>query len=557
MWSNRWPATSTWNWSGCSRRPDGGITAEDVAAAVDERTAVVTLSHIAYHSGYLADAKAITEIAHQAGALLVWDLCHSVGSTEIALDDWDVDFAVGCTYKFVGAGPGRTGVHATSTPGTTSTSTSRSGGGSAAGIPSRWSRDIVAAPGIRSMLSGTPAIPGILAVREGAAVIAEAGIRAIRAKAVALTEMVISLTDEWLVPQGFSLGSPRDSARRGAHVSINRPDARQVCAELIEAGVLADFRAPDTIRIGLSPLPTGFTEVWDAMDVIREADGLADAARRHRVRRCCRPTGPGSPGSLIVSFAGSYLRELGGWIAVADLIRCLSSVELSEPSVRQALVRLKSRGFLAAERRVRRGRLPADRRRPARPGHRRPADLPAGDGHRRGRLGAGRVLGAGDRPAPAASTAHRTVLAGIRHGQPRCVDRAAAAGRPHQGAARRCRAGRYVTWFGAQHLTEIDVAAWWDLDALRGAVRERSWPSTDRADADASRPDVTDEQAFAELPAADRRLAAVPPAGPRAARRRCCPPTGRPGPRGNSSTGCASQLVGGRAAATSAPSPAG
>ena len=119
------------------------------------------------------------------------------------------------------------------------------------------------------MLSGTPAIPGILAVREGAAVIAEAGIPAIRAKAVALTEMVISLTDEWLIPQGFSLGSPRAAERRGAHVSINRPDARQVCSELIEAGVLADFRAPQTIRIGLSPLPTGFTEVWDAVDLIR------------------------------------------------------------------------------------------------------------------------------------------------------------------------------------------------------------------------------------------------------------------------------------------------
>ena len=128
----------------------------------------------------------------------------------------------------------------------------------------------VPANGVRSMISGTPAVLGILAVREGAAVIAEAGIGAIRAKAVALTEMVIALTDEWLVPQGFSLGSPRDSSRRGGHVSINRSDAREVCGRLIEAGVLADFRAPETIRIGLSPLPTSFTEVWDSLDVIRK-----------------------------------------------------------------------------------------------------------------------------------------------------------------------------------------------------------------------------------------------------------------------------------------------
>jgi kynureninase len=247
---------------------DGGITADDVAAAVDDRTAVVTLSHIAYGSGYLADAKSITEIAHRAGALLVLDVCHSVGSTEIALDDWDIDFAVGCTYKFVGAGPGA--------PAFSYVNARHHEyldqpiwGWLGRQDSFEMEQGYRAAPGIRSMLSGTPAIPGILAVREGAAVIAEAGIPAIRAKAIALTEMVISLTDEWLLPQGFSLGSPRDHARRGAHVSINRPDARQVCADLIDAGVLADFRAPHTIRIGLSPLPTGFTEVWDAMDAIR------------------------------------------------------------------------------------------------------------------------------------------------------------------------------------------------------------------------------------------------------------------------------------------------
>ena len=246
----------------------GGITADEVAAAVDDRTAVVTLSHIAYGSGYLADAKAIAEIAHRAGALLVLDVCHSVGSTEIALDDWDIDFAVGCTYKFVGAGPGA--------PAFSYVNARHHEhldqpiwGWLGRQDSFEMEQGYLAAPGIRSMLSGTPAIPGILAVREGAAVIAEAGIPAIRAKAVALTEMVISLTDEWLVPQGFSLGSPRERARRGAHVSINRPDARQVCADLIAAGVLVDFRAPHTIRIGLSPLPTGFTEVWDAMDAIR------------------------------------------------------------------------------------------------------------------------------------------------------------------------------------------------------------------------------------------------------------------------------------------------
>lgn len=249
--------------------PGSGITTEDVAAVVDEHTAVVTLSHVAYHSGYLADAGAITEIAHQAGALVVWDLCHSVGSSDILLDEWDVDFAVGCTYKFVGAGPGAPALIYVNRKHHEHLD-QPIWGWLGRRDSFEMEQGFIPANGVRSMISGTPAVLGILAVREGAAVIAEAGIGAIRAKAVALTEMVVSLTDQWLVPQGFSLGSPRDSSRRGGHVSINRTDARQVCARLIEAGVLADFRTPETIRIGLSPLPTSFTEVWDSVDVIRK-----------------------------------------------------------------------------------------------------------------------------------------------------------------------------------------------------------------------------------------------------------------------------------------------
>jgi len=248
--------------------PGTGITVDDISAVIDEQTAVVTLSHVAYHSGYLADCRAITDIAHQAGALVVWDLCHSVGSSEIELDAWDVDFAVGCTYKFVGAGPGA--------PALCYVNSQHHDhidqpiwGWLGRKDSFEMEQGYLPAAGVRAMLSGTPPLLGVLAVREGAAVIADAGIGAIRAKAVALTEMVVSLTDEWLVPQGFSLGSPRQAERRGAHVSINRDDARQVCGRLIEAGVLADFRTPSTIRIGLSPLPASFTEVWDAVDTIR------------------------------------------------------------------------------------------------------------------------------------------------------------------------------------------------------------------------------------------------------------------------------------------------
>jgi kynureninase len=247
---------------------DGGVTVEDVAAAVDEQTAVVTLSQIAYQSAYLADAPAITRVAHAAGALVVWDLCHSVGSTEIELDAWDVDFAVGCTYKFVGAGPGAPALLYANRRHHDRLDQPIWGW-----LGRRDSFEMeqgyVPAAGIRAMMSGTPPLLGLLAVREGAAVIAEAGIGAIRAKAVALTELTIAYAREHLVPLGFSIASPADPARRGGHVTIARADARDLSARLIDAGVLIDFRAPQGIRIGLSPLPTSFTEVWDALEVIR------------------------------------------------------------------------------------------------------------------------------------------------------------------------------------------------------------------------------------------------------------------------------------------------
>jgi kynureninase len=247
----------------------GGIGVADVAAVLDDDVAVLTMSHIAYRSGYLADARAITAAAHGAGALVVWDLCHSVGSVPIELDTWDVDFAVGCTYKFLGAGPGAPAfsyVNARHQAHLDQPIWGWLGRRDAFEMEQGY----VPAPGIRSMISGTPSVLGILAVREGARVVADAGIHAIRAKVVALTEMVIALADEWLIPLGFGIGSPRDADRRGGHVSITRSDARELCAKLTDVGVLPDFRTPDAIRIGLSPLPITFTEVWDALSVLRD-----------------------------------------------------------------------------------------------------------------------------------------------------------------------------------------------------------------------------------------------------------------------------------------------
>jgi kynureninase len=128
-------------------------------------------------------------------------------------------------------------------------------------------------PGIRAWLTGTPGIPALAAVDEGVALVEEAGIGRIQAKGVALTDYAIALFDARLAPLGFELGSPRDPTRRGAHVAVRRHDARRLTAGLIAAGVVPDFREPDSIRLGLSPLTTSFADVRLGIDRLRDLAG--------------------------------------------------------------------------------------------------------------------------------------------------------------------------------------------------------------------------------------------------------------------------------------------
>jgi kynureninase len=120
------------------------------------------------------------------------------------------------------------------------------------------------------MLSGTPPVLALTAVQSGVELVIEAGIDAIRSKAIALTEFAIALADRWLAPLGVTIGSPRDSARRGAHVALVHPAARVLSKRLMERGVIVDFRTPDAIRVGLSPLSTSFADVRDGLGVLRK-----------------------------------------------------------------------------------------------------------------------------------------------------------------------------------------------------------------------------------------------------------------------------------------------
>jgi kynureninase len=243
--------------------PVAGPQPADVAAALaahPEDVALITLSHVNYRSAAIADMATITALTHDTGALSLWDLSHSAGSIEVDLEAAGADLAIGCTYKYLNGGPGA--------PAWLYIRHSLQGelrnpiqGWFGQHDQFAMGQGYDPEPGIRAWLVGTPGIIALAAVEEGVRLAAEAGIDRIRAKGVALTEYAIALFDDRLAGLGFTLGSPRDPARRGAHVAIRHPDARRLTAELIRGGIIPDFRAPDSVRLGLSPLTTAFRDV--------------------------------------------------------------------------------------------------------------------------------------------------------------------------------------------------------------------------------------------------------------------------------------------------------
>jgi kynureninase len=249
-----------------------GISADSgaLSAAIDERTAVVILSHVVFKSGYLYDATAVTERAHAVGALVLWDLSHAVGAVPVELDWWGADLAVGCTYKYLNGGPGspaflyvrRALQENVSSP---------IWGWHGQRQPFAFDLNYTPAEGVSRFLAGTPPILSLLALEPALDLTLQAGIDRIRQKSVRLTSYLVDLYDAMLAPMGFTLGSPRDPDRRGSHVSIRHPDAYRINRALIEEmRVVPDFREPDNIRLGLPPLYTSFTDVWQTVERIRQ-----------------------------------------------------------------------------------------------------------------------------------------------------------------------------------------------------------------------------------------------------------------------------------------------
>lgn len=249
--------------------PQVGVTVDDVARVVGPRTGVVLLSHVAYKSARITDLPAITRVAHEAGALVLWDLSHAAGAVPIGLDEHAVDLAVGCTYKFLNGGPGSP-AYAYVARRHQSRLRQPITGWMGHAEPFVMGPAHEPGSGMRGFLSGTPAVLGMVGIADTVDLIERVGLAAVRAKGVALGRFVIDAVDARLARHGVRLASPREDSRRGAHVTLAHPRSRDLCAQLWRDGIIPDFREPDAIRFGLAPLSTSFGEVARALTRLDE-----------------------------------------------------------------------------------------------------------------------------------------------------------------------------------------------------------------------------------------------------------------------------------------------
>jgi kynureninase len=248
--------------------PVEGLDLRVLRAALNDEVALLALSHVAYRSGALLDMAEVTRMAHDCGALVIWDVSHSAGSVCVPLESSGADLAVGCTYKYLNGGPG-----APSFVYVRSAHQERLRQPLWGWFGHRQQFAMAGAfepaEGIESFLVGIPSILSTVAIEPGVRCIADAGIERLQAKGRQLTALIVALADAWLAPHGFAVASPRDPARRGAHVTLRHPRAKEFVRALIARGVTPDFRPPDMIRLGPAPLYTRFVDVWDAMERLR------------------------------------------------------------------------------------------------------------------------------------------------------------------------------------------------------------------------------------------------------------------------------------------------
>ncbi|WP_167615481.1 kynureninase [Maribellus sediminis] len=250
------------------------IETDEIKSKITENTALVVLSLVAFKSAFMYQLDEITEHAHKMGALVLLDLSHAAGAVEIKLNQNNVDLAVGCTYKYLNGGPGSPAflfvrhdlqekLH------------SPIQGWFGDAQPFEFDLNYRPAPGIRKFLTGTPPVLNLMAIEPGLDIINEAGIKNIHKKSIQLSDFFLSLVESQLSQLGFELGSPTNPGKRGSHIALKHPEAYRICQALIQPKsssikVIPDFREPDNIRFGFTPLYTTFTEVWQTVQRMQE-----------------------------------------------------------------------------------------------------------------------------------------------------------------------------------------------------------------------------------------------------------------------------------------------
>ena len=242
---------------------------DQLASAIDADTAVVMLTHVNYRTGYQHDMRAVSALAHGAGALIVWDLAHSAGAVPLDLNADGADLAVGCTYKYLNGGPGAPAfiwVPAKHQPRFQQPLSGWWGHAK----PFAMAPHFAPTDGIGRALCGTQPIASLAMVECGLDIFDQTDMAALRSKSLALTDLFIALVEQRCASHPLTLVTPREHARRGSQVSFAHPHGYAVMQALIARGVIGDYREPSIMRFGFTPLYTSFTEVWDAVDILRD-----------------------------------------------------------------------------------------------------------------------------------------------------------------------------------------------------------------------------------------------------------------------------------------------
>lgn len=268
------------------------IPDQEVNDKITNNTALVALTQVAFKSAFMYDIQKVTDLAHQRGALVLWDLSHSVGAVPLELNDWDVDLAVGCTYKYLNGGPGssaflyvRKELQDKLNPSIW--------GWFADQDPFAFNLEFTPADSISRFQISTPHILSLAGIEPALEILLEAGMDNLRGKSIKQTDYLIYLAQEMLLSLDFKIGSPLDSGQRGSHVSLRHPEAYRICRALIDPQpgdtnlkVIPDFRAPDNIRLGIAPLYTSYSDIHRAVIRLKTIveDGLYQNYSREQLK---------------------------------------------------------------------------------------------------------------------------------------------------------------------------------------------------------------------------------------------------------------------------------